>query len=123
MNIKSVVGHIIPVEPQKRVEGANEVRTQASTDRDANGQRQQSQQEEKGPLTEEEFDQAVALLREHHAVKASQLTIRVASENDMRVIYIEDLDGKPIRRLTESELWTVTRSQDRPTGAIYDKAM
>jgi hypothetical protein len=122
MNIKSVLpSPIAPIEPKKRVE-ANP-RTQASTDRDADGRQQQKEQEINRHLSEQEFSDALKALQENPGLKANSLTVRVEVKDDCRVIYICAPNGDIIRRLSEAQLWASTRDKDRATGKILDKAM
>jgi hypothetical protein len=122
MNIRTINSTpILPVEPKQRVEGNS--RTQASTDRDANGRQPPREPELKRHLTDEEFNEALKALAENPGLKANQLTIKVETKDDCRVILILDPQGKIVRRLSESQLWAATRDKDRQTGKILDKAM
>jgi hypothetical protein len=122
MNIKNInTAPVLPLDPKPRVEG--NVRTQGSTDRDANGRRDNQEQEQKRHLTQQEFDDALKILGEHPGLKANDLVIKVESHEDARVILILDPQGKIVRRLSESQLWSATRDKDRQTGRILDKAM
>jgi hypothetical protein len=123
MNIKNVVSNpVLPVDPKNRVEGG--VRTKGSTDRDANGKREQAEGESKKKLSDSEFEEAFAILTSMPGLKSNDLSLRVEVAADaMRTVYIEDLNGRVIRRLTEAQLWLATRDKDRQTGTILDKAM
>lgn len=122
MNIKSVItSPILPVDPKNKVEG--KVRAQGSTDRDADGRRDQSEPELKRHLSQQEFDDAIKVLGDHPGLKANDLIIKVEVEGDHKVILILDREGKIVRRLSESQLWSATRDKDRQTGRILDKAM
>jgi hypothetical protein len=122
MNIKNVVTTpILPVDPKQRVEG--NARAKASTDRDANGQREQPEPELKRHLTQQEFDDAIKALGETPGLKSNNLSIKVEVQGDHRVIYIVAPDGQIVRRLSESQLWAATRDKDRQTGKFLDKAM
>jgi hypothetical protein len=123
MNIKSVISNpVLPVDPKNRIEGG--VRTKSSTERDANGKREQAEGEVKKKLNDSEFEEAFKVLKGMPGLKSNDLSLRVEVGADgMRIVYIEDLNGKVIRRLTESQLWLATRDKDRQTGAILDKAM
>ena len=122
MNIKSLcTSSVIPIDPKQRVEG--NVRTQGSTDRDANGRRDPKEEEQKRHLTQQEFDDALKVLTAHPGLKANDLIIKVEVQDDHRVILIVDPEGKVVRRLSEGQLWSATRDKDRQTGRILDKAM
>lgn len=122
MNIKSINPQpILPVDSKQKVDG--NVRAQSSTDRDADGRRDQSQPEQKKNLSQQEFDDALKALENHPGLKSNMLTIKVEQQEDMRVVLIVAPDGKIVRRLSEGQLWSATRDQDRKTGNILDKAM
>lgn len=122
MNIKSINPQpILPVDSKQKVDG--NVRAQSSTDRDADGRRDQSQSEQKKNLSQQEFDDALKALENHPGLKSNMLTIKVEQQGDMRVVLIVAPDGKIVRRLSEGQLWSATRDQDRKTGNILDKAM
>jgi hypothetical protein len=122
MNIKSLVSSpIVPIEPKARIEG--NMRTRASTDRDANGRQEQAEPEIKRHLTQEDFDEAIKLLEETPGLKANNLSVQVETKEDCRVILIVDPSGQVIRRLSEAQLWATARDKDRQTGKILDKAM
>lgn len=122
MNIKGVISFPVPaVEPKKRVEG--KTRAEASTDRDADGRREQAEPEIKRHLSDEEFADAIKVLGDHPGLKASNLTIKVEQHEDCKVILVLDPQGQVIRRLSENQLWSATRDKDRTTGKFLDKAM
>ena len=122
MNVKSLTPSLAALDPKYRTEGKDNVRLKDSGDRDADGRRQQPEPENKRHLNQEEFDEAFAELKQNSAVVAHNLQLRVETQGDHRVVYIEDLQGKVVRRLSEADLWTVTRQNNRPTGKILDKA-
>lgn len=122
MNIKNVsTAPILPLDPKQRVEG--NVRAKGSTDRDADGKREQGEQEAKRHLTQQEFDESLKALEELPGLKSNNLMIKVETVEDHRVILIVDATGKIVRRLSESQLWLATRDRDKQTGRILDKAM
>lgn len=122
MNIKTVVTNpILPVEAKKRIDGNS--RSQATTDRDANGRQDGAQQELKRHLTQQEFDDAIKILEETPGLKTNSLIIQIETKDDCRVVNITDASGNIIRRLSESQLWTATRDKNKQTGKILDKAM
>jgi hypothetical protein len=122
MNIKSVMpSPITPIEPKKRVDANS--RAQASADRDADGRQPQKEQELKRHLTDQELQDAIKALEESPGLKANSLTVKVDIKEDCRVIYIVDVKGEIVRRLSEAQLWTASHDKDRATGKILDKAM
>lgn len=122
MNIKGLNPNLVHLDTRLRADGKDNVRTQNSSERDANGRRQQEEAPIKRTLTEEEFAEALQALKDNPAVKNNNFQIRVANHEGLRVVYVEDLSGQVIRRLSMADLWLVTRLKDRPTGKILDKA-
>lgn len=124
MNIKGITPQIIPLDQRPKVDEARSVKTQHSTERDADGRRQQEEEESRRNLTDEDFNQAIEKLKEHPGIKANQLLVRVDHpEPGRRVVYIEDVKGHIVRRLSEADLWRVTHDRDQTRGQIIDKAM
>lgn len=122
MNIKGLhTTPVIPIDPKQRVDG--NARTQNTGDRDANGRREHGDPEQKRHLSQQEFDDAIKALEAMPGLKANNLSIKVESKPDCRVVLIVDPTGKVVRRLSENELWAATRDKDRQTGKILDKAM
>lgn len=123
MNIKSINSSpILPVDPKNKVEGG-QVRSHGATDRDADGRRQQAEPELKRHLKQEEFDEALKALSEHPGLKSNNLSVKVETKEDCRVILVIDGAGNVVRRLSENQLWLATRDKDRQTGKILDRAM
>lgn len=122
MNIKALgTTPVLTIDPKPRVSG--NTRTQGSTDRDANGRQQQAEPELKRHLTETELDEALQALGENPGLKANNLTLKVETKEDCRIILILDHLGNVVRRLSEAQLWSATRDKDRQTGKLLDKAM
>ncbi len=122
MNVKSLTPNLSALDTRSRIDGKENVRAQNSGDRDADGRRQQPEQEHKRHLNETEFSTAIETLKRNAAVTAHNLQIRIEQHDEIRTVYIEDSTGQVIRRLSEADLWLVTREHDRPTGKILDKA-
>jgi len=123
MNIKNIAANpVLPVDPKNRIEGG--VRAKSSTDRDANGKREDGGGEpEKKKLSDPEFEEAIKVLKAMPGLNASNLSVRIETQDSIRTVYIEDMNGKVVRRLTEAQLWACTRDKDKQTGSLLDKAM
>lgn len=123
MNVKSLGPQIVQPPTVKKSEGTTRTTLKESVDRDANGRQDQGQEEPKRHLKDEEFQEALQILKDLPGVKQSNLVVRVESRDDHRIIFIEDIKGHVVRRLSEADLWAVTRDKSKATGQIYDKAM
>jgi len=122
MNIKSIIpAPVLPFEPKSKVDG--KVRSEATADRDADGRHGQAEPELKRHLKPDEFEEALKALGENPGIKSNNLTIKVETHDDCRVILIVDPTGQIVRRLSENQLWLATRDKDRQTGKFLDKAM
>lgn len=122
MNVRNVNPQI-PLQPTERITRADgDVKTQASADRDANGRQEQAEQETKRHLNDEEFEDCLKALENLPGFQANNLTIRHETTGDKRIVFIEDKEGKIVRRFSESDLWLVTRNLQKNTGHIFDKA-
>lgn len=123
MNIKGLNPSLAAaLDPRNRVEGRENVRTRNSGDRDADGRRQNPEPEIKRHLSDPEFEAALETLKENQGIVAAGLNVRVEIRDDHRVIFIEDQAGTMVRRLSEADLWLVTRERNRAIGNILDKA-
>ncbi len=122
MNVRSVTPqiNILPVETRDRVDG--DVKTQQSADRDANGRQEQGSQEQKRHLTDQEFEDCLKLLEKLPGLQSHDLTIKHEKAGEHRLVFIEDKEGRIIRRFSESDLWLATRNLEKNTGHIFDKA-
>ena len=120
MDIKSVVGKVLPFSRLDSTQKSDSIRT---ADRDANGQQAAEDQKQRRPYTEEELQEAVKKLEEVPGVKENGLTIRLEVKDDIKVIYVEDRDGKVVRRIPESQLHLVLGDKDRKSGHLLNKAL
>ncbi len=106
MNIKNLIGNAAPVAPAKeasRVE--RQIKTENTNDRDPNGQQYQQQQRQKERMTQEQFEKAVALLREKHFIKDMNWHVTATEENGLKFAWVQDLKGQTIRKISELDLW------------------
>jgi hypothetical protein len=124
MNVKSVTTNLLPIDAKTRAEAVKDVRrqTHSTADRDADGKRQQEQETPKRHLTEDEFDEVLKRINELPGIKDSHLVVKAVQMEDHRLIYIEDLSGQVVRRLSEADLWSIYFSSGRMTGQLFDKA-
>lgn len=122
MNIKGLNPNpVTAIDSKARVDA--KARTASTADRDGNGRREQREPETKRKLSDQEFDEALTVLKGLSGVVDNNLSVRVETSEDQRLVLIVAPDGKVIRRLTEAQLWAATRDKDRQTGRILDKAM
>ncbi len=124
MDVKGTLPSLLKIDQKARVDEAKSMRTDATNkDRDGNGRQEQKEEERKTHLTAEEMERVLKHLRTLPGVLANSLTVTLeGQEGSARVVYIRDLQGRTIRRISEPDLWALLRDQDRKTGQILDKA-
>ncbi len=120
MNIKSIANNLIPLEIKKI---SRDAKAEASSDRDANGKREDPpKREPRRNLSQEELDAAVSFLKELKGVKDHNLTVRLVRQNGVPMALVEDATGKVVRRLPETELSLLDPSE-KSKGNLLDKSL
>lgn len=92
------VGQVGKVERQIKSESSNQ-------DRDANGQQLFDQKRKKEKMTDEQFQKALAVLREKNFVKEMNWTVTAEIENEVKYAWILSAEGETIRKIIEYDLW------------------
>lgn len=107
MNIRNFLGNSVPVTPVSaptRVE--RPIQTDSTHDRDANGQEMYQQREKKKErMTDEQFEKALAILREKNFIKDMNWVVLAVYENNTKYAWVQDQSGQSIRKIVEFELW------------------
>ena len=117
MDIKGALNSILPLDhrPKEGVDTA--IKMSNTTDRDGNGQQQfQRQDQKKDPMTEEQLEKALDVLKSYPAVKEHGLTVELILHEGRNIVLLKEPDGKIIRRITEAELWTLPDLKDWETS-------
>jgi uncharacterized FlaG/YvyC family protein len=123
MDIKSVFRQVLPFQ-LRTSETKKAVSTEQSSDRDANGQQQKENGEPpKRELTREEIDDAVLYLKALEGIKENGLLVRVENKDGIVVVFVEDAQGKVIRRIPAIELSLLTKDRQKKSGHILNKAI
>lgn len=121
MDIKGVVRQFTP--NTAKVKPADKPPTTVETsDRDANGQTPNQGDERNRHLTSEQIAEAVKYLESLDGVKEHGLKVRMETKNDVTVVFIEDRDGKIVRRIPASELSLLNRDATKKSGQLLNKA-
>ena len=123
MDIKAAFQNMI-TSPMRAIGGTKkEVKSESSTDRDADGRREKN--EERRKLTEEEKKQLIGHLKALPGIQSNGLIVRIDQRNEVQVLLIETADGRVVRRIPESEFLPILKRQadNKGTGKILDKAM
>lgn len=124
MDIKGLVRQVIPFTQKAQAEMRAEARskTDASGDREGNGQAAGEEQKRRH-YTAEEIQEVVKILEALPGAKDNGLTVRVAASDGITVIYIEDRLGKTVRRIPESEFGMLLANRQKKSGNLLNKAL
>ena len=123
MDIKGLARNLIPFSPAKANEAkSTRTKTDANNDREGNGQSSGEGQKRK-TLSPEEISDAVKYLEGLSGVKDNNLTVRLSSADGVTVVFIEDRDGKIVRRIPEAELGALTANRQKKSGHLLNKAL
>lgn len=127
MDIKGIVRQVIPFTPKAAAESRETItaearsKTDASGDREGNGQAA-GEERKKRRYTNDEIQDVVKFLEALPGAKDNGLTVRVADKDDVTVIYIEDRLGKTVRRIPESEFGSLLANRQKKSGNLLNKA-
>jgi hypothetical protein len=123
MNIKGLFSNIMPMNPIRTAGKTEKVlRSDATADRDANGQQASSeQQEHREPMTDEQLKNALEALRNLPALKEHQWTVELVTVESKRFAVVKDTNGSIIRRIPELELWTLPSSSETGKGQLIKR--
>lgn len=127
VDIKNALNSIVPLQLRAKENVSRAIRSENTTDRDANGQAQydQNKDQQKESMSEEEFQHAVKQLHELPAVLEHHLTVETTMVNGKKFALLLEPDGKVIRRISEAELWTlpeVSESNPHTKGQLLRKS-
>ncbi len=120
MNIKGVKSAIaydlIKIKEQQK-------KSEQTSDRDANGQMPHGEQEKK-KFTEDDIKAAVEKMKNFEGIKSNNLSVRYEAVEDIYVVYVEDMTGKIVRRIPESDLVSfLNQDEIKPSGHILNRAL
>lgn len=121
MNIKTLSSPITPLDNTVESEKIKSVKAQASTDRDGDGRREQHEEPQKDNFSEEELLELVKKIKVTPGFTQHNLNVRLSTDTVMPVIYVEDIDGNVVHRLTAKEAWSMERKRDQ-TGKLLNKS-
>ena len=124
MNIKNLLGITAPANPATgtgKVE--RPIKMDNTQDRDANGQQLYQREKRKEKMTDEQFEKAVAVLREKDFVKEMNWVVLAAVENDVKIAWVQDSAGNTIRKIQEWDLWELfeDHKSDETKGYLLNK--
>lgn len=122
MNIKGLFGNIVPTPPVNPVSRAEKaIKSDSTSDRDANGQQAGQEHPQREPMTEEQLDEALEKLRNLSGVKEHNWQIELVVIESKKFVLVKEPNGNVIRRIPELELWTLESSSPQSKGQLLKK--
>ena len=104
MNIRSL-SNPPPVMGKEKIESSKTIKSDETSEREANGQQPFSDGEPHRQLTEEETEQVLEKIKAHDGIQKSGLIVNFAVENEQKIVKIETPEGQVIKRFTEKDLY------------------
>jgi uncharacterized FlaG/YvyC family protein len=123
MNIKGLVNNVIPFAVKKKEEPKTQSAFDADNDKEGNGQSSDSGDKRRRNLSPEEIEDAIAHLKNLSGIKENGLSVRAETTDGVTVVYVEDRDGKVIRRIPEADLSLLTGNKERKSGNLLNRAL
>ena len=123
MDIKNALNQILPINLRAKDQVQKAIKSDSTTDRDANGQQAFSDnQKQKEPMTEEQLQKALAHLRALPVVVDHNLLVELVEVDSKKFVLLKEPDGKIIRRIPEFELWSLQILQEDKKGQILNRS-
>lgn len=123
MDIRGVAKIINPLATQKVDKIEKGIKSENTTEREGNGQMASGDDSEhRPPMNDEEFQKALEHLKNLSVFKEHHLDIVVKEADGKRIIIIQEPSGKIIRRILETELWTLQEVKDKEKGQLLSKS-
>lgn len=123
MNIKGVVGNLIPIDMLRKPESRK--KAAQTQDRDpGQGEGHGGSEPEQHRFTDQELQEVLSILKENPGIKTNNLQLRVERNQGRVVVFVEDPQGKIIRRIADTELWVIYKSKSQSSrGTLLNKAL
>jgi len=121
MDIKSVLNAALPLNIRGKEKVERTIKSDSTTDRDANGQTPGGNQEQHQPMSDEQFKKAMDHLKALDIVKDQNLTVELLELEGRKFALIKDNQGKIIRRIPEVELWSLQVVKSSEKGQLLRK--
>lgn len=105
MNIRSLSNPAQVLAQEKVDSMRRDIKSDHTTERDANGQQPFRDPPPRRPLTDEELEQVLDKLRNHEGIQRHQLQVNLYVEGDQKIVKIESNEGQIVKRLLERDLF------------------
>jgi len=111
----------LPVINRERVERS--ISSEKTSDREGNGQAAYDGNEKQHPpMTDEQFEQALEHLRGLPVVKDNHLEVIAEIKENKRIVILKEASGKILRRIMESELWSLQGVKESEKGQLLSRS-
>ena len=123
MNIKGLLGNILPTSPLRPADKTERtIKSESTSDRDANGQQASGgEQEQREPMTDEQLQKALDHLRNLPGVKEHNWSVELMVVENKKFAIVKDIKGTVIRRIPELDLWTLSTGAEPGKGQLLKK--
>lgn len=121
MDIKSALNAVLPLSLRPRDKVERTIKSDSTTDRDANGQMPSGGEQQQGPMSDEQLQKALEHLRSLPVVKDHSLSVELIEQEGRKFVLIKEPNGKVVRRIHESELWSLQVVKSSEKGQLLRK--
>ncbi len=121
MDIKQALNSILPLQLRAKNKVEKSIKSDSTTDRDANGQQSFGGGQQHPPMSDEQLKKAMKHLEELAVVKEQNLTVEHLQVDSKNFVLLKDPTGKVIRRISEAELWTLQYVKETEKGQLIRK--
>jgi uncharacterized FlaG/YvyC family protein len=123
MNIKGLLGNILPTSPLRPAERTERaIKSDSTSDRDANGQQAGGgEQQQREPMTDEQLQKALEQLKNLSGVKDHNWNVELVTIENKKFALVKDVNGNIIRRIPELDLWSLPTGNEPGKGQLLKK--
>jgi hypothetical protein len=122
MDIRNITKIFNPlaIKGKDRVEKG--IKSDNTGEREGNGQMPSGgDSEHREAMSDEQFEQALEHLKKHQIFKDNHLELIVQNIDAKRFVIIREPNGKVLRRIAETELWSLQAIKDNEKGQLLSK--
>lgn len=120
MNIRSL-SNPAQVLAKDKIEASKSIKSDETSEREANGQQTHSDSEKHRPLSESEIQDIIKKLEDNEGVKHNNLIVKHRVENNRNIIVIESPEGQLIRRFVERDLFFLWQQSSEDEIQLLNK--
>jgi hypothetical protein len=124
MDIRGITKILNPFNIQGKDKVEKNIKFDNTHEREGNGQMHSGNDSEHRdqPMNDEQFEQALEHLKKHQVFKDNNLELIVQKVDSKRFVILREANGKVLRRIPESELWSLQSIKDNEKGQLLSKS-